>query len=163
VAWGIAGPPEAHFARFVKGPSAVSGYVRAWWSGRRERLAGHNPAGGWMVVLMLLLLGLQAGTGLFSDDEIFTQGPLAAKVSSAWVGRLTAIHSYNQWLVAGAVAVHALGIAAYWLRYRENLTTTMGFGSGARDGSARELAVAAVLLGAAAAAVYLLVIVYPRG
>ncbi len=34
-----------------------------------------------MVVLMLAALAFQAATGLFSDDEIATQGPLAAKVS----------------------------------------------------------------------------------
>jgi cytochrome b len=48
---------------------------------------GHNPLGGWMVVLMIAILIAQATSGLFVDDEIATQGPLAAKVSNAVVER----------------------------------------------------------------------------
>ena len=163
LAWGFLGARDARFTAFVRGPGAVWRYVRDWLRGSSHVIDGHNPAGGWMVVSMIALLLLQTGSGLFADDDIRTQGPLAVKASNAWVERLSAVHAFNQWLVVGAVVVHLFAIAAYWLRYRQNLTAKMGFGSGAAPPPAATMVRAAVLLAVAAGAVYLLVEVYPRG
>jgi cytochrome b len=163
LAWGFVGSRNARFGAFMRGPAAVWRYLSDWLRGAPPFVSGHNPAGGWMVASLIALLLLQAGTGLFADDDIRTQGPLAVKVSNAWVERSSAVHAFNKWLVVGAVVVHVLAIAAYWVRYRQNLTASLGFGGRSAPTPAATLALAAVLLAAAAGAVYLLVEIYPRG
>ena len=106
IAWGLAVSRTARFGSFVRGPRAALEYLRAMLARHQPRLLGHNPLGGWMVLFMLAVLLVQAGTGLFVDDEIATQGPLAGKVSNALVARLTTLHRYNEWVIVGAVALH---------------------------------------------------------
>jgi len=122
-----------------------------------------------MVVFMIAILVLQAATGLFADDEIATQGPLAAKVSDALVSRLTTIHKYNAWLIAAAVGLHLAAVCAYQWGLKVDLIGPMVHGwmrvpagvSPAEPGRASPI-LALVVLGAAAAAVYALVVIYPR-
>jgi cytochrome b len=170
IGWGFAGSDTARFARFVRGPRAALRYAREILAGRHPGAVGHNPLGGWMVVLMLLLLVAQAATGLFVDDEISTQGPLSAKVSNAAVARMTALHHDNQWALVGAVVLHVLAIAFYRLRLKTDLVSPMLGGwmvapAGTRSPELRHAPawLAAVLLATACAFVYWLVAIYPRG
>ena len=81
--WGLLGSSTARFASFVRGPRAVFAYLaklRVRGDGRFR--IGHNPLGGWSVVLMLALLAVQAGLGLYAiDTDGLESGPLAARVS----------------------------------------------------------------------------------
>jgi len=158
LAWGVAGGREARFASFVRGPRAALEYARRLRAGSRELSPGHNPLGGWMIVLMLALLAFQAATGLFSNDESSHQGPLAAKASEALVDRMSSLHGWNQYLVLAAVTTHVIAIAVYQWRWRMDVLGPMWHG----PARARENLLAAVLLAIAAAAVYWLVMVYPR-
>ena len=170
LAWGIAGSPTARFTHFLRGPRAAWNYARDTLASRHPTFPGHNPLGGWMVVLMLLILLLQAATGLFADDDISTQGPLAARVSNAWVGRMTTLHKYNEWLVVAAAVLHVAAIAVYRWRFKEDLIGPMLHGwkpvpgesrppQPARASSLLALALAAI----AAAFVYWLVAIFPKG
>jgi cytochrome b len=123
-----------------------------------------------MVVLMIALLLAQAASGLFADDEISTQGPLAGKVSNAWVARMSAFHSFNEGLLVAAVALHVAAIAFYGLRLKTDLIGPMVSGSMAAPAGMpatqpvhRSTLLAAILLALAAAFVYGLVVVYPKG
>jgi cytochrome b len=169
LAWGFAGSRTARFAHFLTGPRAALAYARETAGGRRPYTDGHNPMGGWMVVFMLLALVVQASTGLFADDEIATQGPLAAKVSEALVARMTTIHKYNEWVIVGAVALHVIAVATYQLHLKVDLIRPMlsGWRQAPADSSAVEpprasTILAAVIAGVAAALIYCLVVVYPR-
>ena len=72
IVWGFVGSVHSRFADFVRAPGAVWAYLR----GRGDRQQpGHNPAGGWSVLVMLLLLLVQALTGLFNSDELMHDGP----------------------------------------------------------------------------------------
>jgi cytochrome b len=165
IAWGFAGSGTARFTGFVRGPRAAIEYVRAWRAGRRPRVVGHNPLGGWMVLAFLAILLTQAVSGLFVDDEIATQGPLAVKVSNATVSRMSQVHDFNEWLIVGAVALHLLAIAIYQWGLKANLIGPMVHGGelpmgiDARRGSG---AAAAVILAIAAGTVYYLVVIFPR-
>lgn len=58
VFWGIVGSRHARFHAFVRGPTAALSYLRRLAAGRPKDYLGHNPAGGWMVLLLLAgLLG----------------------------------------------------------------------------------------------------------
>jgi cytochrome b len=170
LAWGLGGSETARFARFLRGPRAAWDYARETLASRHPASLGHNPLGGWMVMLMLAILILQAATGLFADDDISTQGPLAAKVSNAWVSRMTTFHKYNEWAVVAAATLHVIAIAAYRFGFKEDLLGPMIHGwkavpaqlrppEPARASGLLALALAAI----AAAFVYWLVAVYPKG
>ena len=166
ILWGFAGGDTARFSSFVKGPGAAFAYARETFAGRHPFTVGHNPAGGAMVVVMVVAIFLQAFTGLFVDDEIATQGPLAAKVSGAVVGRMGWIHHYNPWLLVLLVAMHVTAIALYRKVLRTNLVTPMVTGiADAPEGTVppvhRPAWVAALLFAASVAAPYWLVVVYP--
>ena len=167
LAWGLAGSETARFGAFVRGPRAAIGYLRATLAGRHPPSLGHNPLGGWAVVAMLAALLVQAGSGLFVDDEIATRGPLAVKASEAVVGRMSALHSYNEWLLVALVLLHVAAIATYRFAWRIDLVRPMVTGFMEAQAAAREPArrpgwLAALFLACAAAFVYWLVVIYPR-
>ena len=165
LAWGFVGGSSARFSAFLRGPRAARDYVRALRAGERPRHASHNPLGGWMVAAMLVILLVQAVSGLFVDDEIATQGPLAVTVSNALVGRMSQVHGFNEWLIVGAVALHVLAIGYYQGVLRVDLVGPMVHGGelpAGAGGKAGSAPLAAALLAAAAGAVYYLVVVFPR-
>jgi cytochrome b len=170
LAWGLAGSRTSRFAHFIRGPRAALAYARATFGGRHPFTEGHNPMGGWMVLFMLAALLLQATSGLFADDDIATQGPLAAKVSNALVARMTTIHKYNEWVIVGAVALHVLAVATYQLGLKVDLIRPMVSGWKHVPAELRPVeparassVLAAVIAAIAAALVYWLVVIYPKG
>lgn len=159
--WGLWGSINARFAGFVRGPRAVLAYVRAWFSRQPRHYLGHNPLGGWMVVALLLLLAVQAGSGLFANDDIFTEGPLYSLVGKDTSDLLTFIHKRNFNLLLLAVGLHVTAVLLYLWR-GENLLKAMFTGrkpAGAYEdqpGVMAPLWWAAVCLALAAAAVGLI-------
>ena len=97
VLWGIAGTRYARFAHFIKGPGAISGYLRARVAGETPplRYPGHNPLGALAVFALLGFVAIQAVTGLFADDDILYTGPWREAVSSATSDDLTGWHHTN--------------------------------------------------------------------
>jgi cytochrome b len=125
VMWGLWGSRYARFSSFVRGPRAVGRYALALVRRRPEHHVGHNPLGGWVVLLMLGLVGLQAGSGLFASDGIMTDGPLRDTVSRATSKLLTRIHHVNFNVLLAVVGVHVAAALGYWLVLRENLIGPM--------------------------------------
>ena len=153
VLWGFAGSRHARFADFVRGPRALREYARSLVHPPREAYAGHNPLGGWFVVLLLVALLTQAATGLFANDDVATEGPLAKFVSDELSDRFTWLHARGAWIVVGFAAVH-VGAAFYYLvAFRENLIGPMFTGVKQLP---RHLADAAIPSGASLRAVALL-------
>ena len=166
IAWGFVGSETARFARFVRGPRTALAYARELAARRPPFVPGHNPLGGWMIVAMLAALAFQAGTGLFSDDQIATQGPLAVKVSDATVSRMSGLHSIGEWIVVALVALHVAAIVAYRARWNARLVGPMVHGSmeappGTPHPASRPAWLAALILAVSAAAVYVLVEIVP--
>jgi cytochrome b len=125
ILWGFMGGQTARFAAFVHRPGRVIGYARHLLQPADQPHAGHNPLGGWMVVLMLGLLVTQAVSGLFADDEIATTGPLAAHASARIVGWMSKLHALNSNALLILVALHIFAILAYLLVKKDNLIRPM--------------------------------------
>ncbi len=123
--WGFVGGRYARFGNFLQGPRAV-------WQAARELLgratyhaAGHNPLGGWMVILLLVGLLVQVGTGLFANDDLFNEGPRYAQVSKALSDKLTAVHHFNFNALVTLIATHVGAILYHAVFKRENLVAPM--------------------------------------
>ena len=123
--WGVVGTRHARFASFVRGPRAIIAYVRAMRGGAAPGIAGHNPLGALMVLLLLALLLMQALTGLFANDEIIDAGPLVGYVSDALSKRLTGLHHQIFDLIIVAVALHVAAALFYLFVKRQNLIRPM--------------------------------------
>jgi len=125
LAWGLIGSDTARFGRFLKSPMAALRHLSH--IGRREadREIGHNAAGGWMVLLMLALIAVQAGTGLFSNDDGDTEGPLMHLISKNQSDFVSKIHSLNFTLIEFTIALHVVAVLAYALLKRQDLVRPM--------------------------------------
>lgn len=164
ILWGFLGGTHARFASFVRSPLAVIAYLQALKRNDAEQHLGHNPAGAWSVVFMLLALLAQAATGLFANDDISTEGPLAKLVSKALSDRITGLHHLNVKVLLALIGLHLSAVAFYFFYKHENLVKPMltGFkdaaagpsGLGQKQG---KIWVAAVLLALCTGAVFLLI------
>ncbi|MDX1706119.1 cytochrome b/b6 domain-containing protein [Pseudidiomarina sp.] len=113
--WGFIGSESARFSAFLRGPRAVIEHFRELRDGRHQKETTHNAAGGWSVLLILLALLIQIGTGLFATDDILFDGPLAYLVSDSTQDMLTTIHHLNVYFIFAIVGLHVLAIIGYRL------------------------------------------------
>lgn len=123
--WGFVGGAQARFSVFVTGPRKVFDYARSFFRADAKHYLGHNPMGGWSIIAMLVTLSIQAGTGLFANDDILTEGPLFEWVSKDTSDWLTRIHHINQNVLVALVALHIGAILFYLVVKRENLVAPM--------------------------------------
>jgi cytochrome b len=123
--WGFFGSGNARFRRFLRGPGAVVRYARSLVRPPHDVHATHNPLGGWMVVLLLVALVVQATTGLFTNDDVLWEGPLAQRVTKETSDALSSIHRRFWWLLLALAAVHVVAAIGYLVAFRENLIHAM--------------------------------------
>lgn len=162
VIWGFVGSTHARFGDFLYGPGAVIAYIRTLPSRTAVKFAGHNPLGGISVVLILLCILVQTGTGLFSNDDILTEGPLYKHVTKELSDWLTTIHKYNFNVLLMLIGVHVAAVLYYLIYKSENLIKPMFTGRkhlppGAAPATMRNTGLAIILLAACAAGVWVLV------
>jgi cytochrome b len=126
IVWGFVGGTHARFSDFLYGPRAIIAYLKTLPSRTAAKFAGHNPLGGWSVVLMILCVTVQVSTGLFANnDDTAMEGPLAKWVSGSTSNLLTSIHRINFNVLLALMAVH-IGAVVYYLVYKkENLISPM--------------------------------------
>lgn len=125
IVWGLVGSRHSRFTAFVRGPGATARYLVSFIRGPYRATVGHNPLGGWSVVAMLVALAVQAGTGLYANDDILTEGPLAGTVGKATSDTLTAIHNLNALVLYALIAIHIAAIALYHVVKKQNLVAAM--------------------------------------
>ena len=136
IVWGFIGSDTARFARFLKGPAAALRHLSHIRRREVDREVGHYAAGGWMVLVMLALIGVQAGTGLFANDDANTEGPLMHFVSKDQSNWLSKIHSLNFDLIEIVIALHVLAIVAYAVLKRQDLVRPLVTGTKLMPGDA---------------------------
>ncbi len=75
--WGFIGTPYARFGSFMYSPRTVLKYIKSMVSGKPKRYIGHSPAGGAMIIALLLSLVIVTYSGLkvYAIEE--GAGPLA--------------------------------------------------------------------------------------
>ena len=150
VIWGFVGPRYARFSDFICGPLTALRYLVDLIAGRAQRYLGHSPAGGAMVIALLLCLAGTVATGVVAYGER-GKGPLTAdsaviattvraEESEARGGSVEGQGSKGEKSVVGElhgalanvtlalVILHILGVGVASYAHRENLVTAMLFG-----------------------------------
>src|SRR5690606_37689567 len=87
--------------------------------------AGHNPLGALSVMALLLSLAAQAVSGLFVDDGILANGPLAPVVPAATRDFMLSVHATNFTVLLVLIGLHLLAILYYALWKRDRLVGAM--------------------------------------
>lgn len=128
VGWGFVGPAPARFRNFVKRPGEIRAFLRATLRGRPPHHAGHNPAGGAMVVLLLATLLLTTFTGMALYGVQDAGGPLAflaGQAGFAMIDGLEAVHEFLGDFLPWLIAIHVAGVIVESLLQDTDLTRAM--------------------------------------
>jgi cytochrome b len=125
IVWGFVGGEFARFTSFVASPAAGVRYGLGLLKRGSQHVISHNPIGGWMVVVLLLILATQAVLGLVCDDEIATTGPLARYVSTEFSLKAMSWHRLLGNVLLGLVAVHILAVIFHVYVKKEALVRAM--------------------------------------
>ena len=126
--WGFVGTRHARFSDFVYRPAAVKAFVKDTMQLRARRYLGHNPAGGAMVLALLVTVALTGLTGMAVYGAQELSGPLAPMMSGApaAVGEfMEETHELLANLTLVLIVVHVAGVLFSSLLHRENLIRAM--------------------------------------
>ncbi|MBU3600988.1 cytochrome b/b6 domain-containing protein [Polynucleobacter sp. AM-25C3] len=110
--WGVIGTRYARFTQFLKGPKAVLGHFMAMLRGHPHHDVGHNPAGGLVMVALMLLILVIGVSGYLSVKELL--GDFAGE-----------IHESVASLALGVVILHILAAIVMSLMEKQNLVKSM--------------------------------------
>ncbi len=126
--WGLIGSRHARFHDFVTPPTQALAYLGDALRLRARRYLGHNPAGGAMVVALLLCLSLTGLSGVMLLGAAEFSGPLAEALRGlppGWLDPLEEAHEFLANLSLLLVVLHLGGVALASVQHRENLVRAM--------------------------------------
>lgn len=126
--WGVVGSRHARFTDFVMRPRRVAAYLKSVLGRHPKRYLGHNPAGGAMVMALLVSLILTTVTGfaVYGAEEM--AGPMASTFSGVgdfWADVLEEGHEVFANFTLMLVFIHVLGVLLASFQHRENLVRAM--------------------------------------
>lgn len=121
VLWGFLGNRYARFSSFLPNPVAALRTLK----GAAAPHLGHNPLGAFSVYALIASLTFQAVTGLFSNDDIASEGPLMVKVSKALSDQITGFHKINEKIIIALVLLHVAALIYYRAVKKEQLVRAM--------------------------------------
>jgi cytochrome b len=123
--WGCFGGETARFRSFVSSPAAALRHLRHVFRREADRQVGHNAAGAWMVLLLLVLLLIETLTGLYVYNDIADEGPLSEWVPASIANAISTMHTVGWDVLVAAVALHVAAIALYAIAKGHNLLRPM--------------------------------------
>ncbi len=112
--WGLIGPRYARFSNFIKGPGTVIDYLKAMAAHKEKRYLGHNPAGGAMIVALLITVAITVWTGWEITQPQYAHSDL-----------MKTLHAFITSVLMTLVIVHIGGVVLAGLRHKENLARSM--------------------------------------
>lgn len=136
VLWGFIGPEHARFTSFIRGPYVVLSYLAGLVRFSSQRYLGHSPAGGAMIVALLLLVAATAGTGMINLAQDEGTGPLASVIAKVErPARIPGqrrppllskqVHETTANITLVFVVLHVCGVALASFAHKENLVVAM--------------------------------------
>ncbi len=157
IIWGFIGSRHARFYDFLYSPREITSYLKSLISGKPKHYLGHNPAGGVMVILLLISLGSTVATGLIMDSGANTLSGAPAMQNApsdrTWLARededdddeafetegredneaMEEIHEFFANFTLFLVFFHVAGVIVSSRLHRENLVRAMITGKKTAD------------------------------
>ncbi len=123
--WGFFGNRYARFASFLCLPSAAISYLKEVAGLKAKRYLGHNPAGAWMIVLLLafLLLTTLSGLAVYAADQ--GAGPLAGFIGGEHEKLWEEAHEFFANFTVVLIVFHIVGVLMESFIHGENLVRSM--------------------------------------
>lgn len=125
VLWGIIGSSTARFSQFISGWRRTLAYAHTLLKPRPNDNVGHNPVGGWSVIIMLTVLATQVATGLLSNNDLLDSGPLAHYISKELSDAISGIHQEIFNYLLAIIGIHIAAIFFYRYFKHSNLISAM--------------------------------------
>ncbi len=125
--WGIVGSRYARFSNFITSPKIAFNYIKDTLHFKAKRYIGHNPAGGLMIIVMIISLILTTITGIAVYGAEDQAGPMAAwfAADSLWEDVFEELHEFLANFTLLLVVIHVIGVAVESLIHKENLVRAM--------------------------------------
>lgn len=135
ILWGFSGNRYVRFQEFIKGPAAVRSYLAQAARLKPPRYLGHNPAVGWVVVVILIMTltitvsgiityGGEEGRGIWAGVFSFSAGMYAGE-----------IHELIAEFAVIVIVVHVSAALFHDFILKENIILSMLTGSKEDEGS----------------------------
>lgn len=126
--WGFIGTRHARFSDFVYSPNTIKQFVKDTFSFKAKRYLGHNPAGGAMIILLMisLLMTTLTGIAIYGIEE--QAGPLAGWYSlhdTFWGEAFEETHEFFANFTVLLVLIHVSGVIFESFVHKENLVKAM--------------------------------------
>lgn len=128
VLWGFVGTQHARFTDFVTTPREAFQYAKETFMLRAKRYLGHNPAGGLMIIVMMVSLVLTIITGIAVYGAGEHAGPMAswfATRGDRWEDFFEEIHEFFANFTLLLVVIHIGGVVIESVIHKENLVRSM--------------------------------------
>ena len=123
--WGWFGSETARFQSFLVSPAVALRHLRHMFHREADLQVGHNPAGGWMVLLLLALMLAETLSGIYVNNDVADKGPFTDWIPASIANAITALHAILWNALLAAVALHVLAIALYAVAKGQNLLLPM--------------------------------------
>lgn len=145
ITWGFLGTEHARFSDFIYSPREIAGYLKGLFRGNPRHYLGHNPAGGLMVLILLIALTATCVSGLKAygaeghgplaghllastayadggdDDESHANGGEDKEGEEFW----EEVHEVFVNITLFLIAIHIMGVVASSYLHKENLIKAM--------------------------------------
>lgn len=109
ILWGFVGTKHVRFSSFLYSPSEVASYLRETFAGKASRHIGHNPAAGYaMIAMIVILIGAIASGILIPGSKLFED-----------------VHETVSGLLLCLIAAHLLGVVVHMVMQNENVILSM--------------------------------------
>ena len=123
--WAAWGGRYARFRHYRVSPRTTTKALLEHFRGRAPATLSHTTPGVGLAIVFALATTAQVGTGLFTTDEIFNEGPLLVFVSDEFARAASWGHRRLHWLILGGVSAHLAANAVYAFGMRDRTPLAM--------------------------------------
>ncbi|MDH5766664.1 MAG: cytochrome b/b6 domain-containing protein [Gammaproteobacteria bacterium] len=126
IVWGLIGTRHARFRDFIYPPETIKQFIKDTMTLKARRYLGHNPAGGAMILLMIVSLIITSVSGIAVYGAEEQLGPMAGWFSHGfWGEALEELHEFFANFTLLLVFIHISGVIIESLIHKENLVKSM--------------------------------------
>ncbi|MCW9014512.1 MAG: cytochrome b/b6 domain-containing protein [Gammaproteobacteria bacterium] len=128
IVWGVIGTRYARFSDFIYSPKTIIQFLKDTIHLRAKRYLGHNPAGGAMIIALLISLLLTTTSGIMLLGAEEQAGPMAhwfSQTSGSWNNALEDVHEFFANFTVLLVFFHVIAVLIESLIHKENLVSAM--------------------------------------